>query len=45
MKVAAVPSVAVPYRVPVFMACTLLALIINYLLGKDMASDTLSYHL
>jgi hypothetical protein len=26
------------------MACTILALVINYLLGKDMASDTLSYH-
>jgi hypothetical protein len=45
MKIAAIPSVAVPYRVPVFMACTIASLLINYFLGKDMASDTLSYHL
>lgn len=32
-------------RVPVYAACTLLALITNYLLGKDMAWDTLNYHL
>ena len=37
-------SVAVR-RVPVYAACTLLALITNYLLGKDMAWDTLNYHL
>jgi hypothetical protein len=29
----------------VYAACTLLALITNYLLGKDMAWDTLNYHL
>jgi hypothetical protein len=34
-----------PYRLPVYIACTVLALIINYFLGKDMAWDTLSYHL
>ncbi len=28
-----------------YIACTVLALATNYLLGKDMASDTLSYHL
>jgi hypothetical protein len=33
------------HRVPVYAACTLLALITNYLLGKDMAWDTLNYHL
>jgi hypothetical protein len=32
-------------RLPVYAACTLLALITNYLLGKDMAWDTLNYHL
>ena len=32
-------------RLPVYVACTLLALITNYLLGKDMAWDTLNYHL
>jgi hypothetical protein len=45
MKTAAKPGVAAPYRLPVYMVCTMLALIANYLLGKDMASDTLSYHL
>jgi hypothetical protein len=45
MKIAATPSVTAPYRLPVYIACTLLALIVNYLLGKDMASDTMSYHL
>ena len=45
MKIAATPGVAAPYRLPVYMACTILALVTNYLLGKDMASDTLSYHL
>jgi hypothetical protein len=45
MKIAATAGVDPPYRLPVFMACTILALVINYLLGKDMASDTLSYHL
>ena len=34
-----------PYRLPVFVACTLLALVTNYFLGKDMASDSLSYHI
>src|ERR1700679_1093340 len=34
-----------PYRLPVYIACTVLALVINYLLGKDMAWDTLNYHL
>src|ERR1700723_4433984 len=38
-------SVAAPYRVPVYIACSVLALITNYLLGKDMAWDTLNYHL
>jgi Glycosyltransferase family 87 len=45
MKIAAAAGVAAPYRLPVYLACTMLALVINYLLGKDMASDTLSYQL
>jgi hypothetical protein len=45
LKTAVTPGVAAPYRLPVYLACTILALVINYLLGKDMASDTLSYHL
>jgi hypothetical protein len=45
MNVAAMPGVAAPYRLPVYMACTILALVTNYLLGKDLAWDDLSYHL
>src|ERR1700722_8337234 len=45
MKIAATPDSGVPYRLPVYVACTILALFTNYLLGKDMPSDTLSYHL
>jgi hypothetical protein len=33
------------YRLPVYIACTVLAVLTNYLLGKDMAWDTLGYHL
>ena len=33
------------YRLPVYLACTVLAVVSNYLLGKDMAWDTLNYHL
>jgi len=36
---------AAPYRIPIYIACTVLALITNYHLGKDMAWDTLNYHL
>ncbi|HME38531.1 MAG TPA: hypothetical protein VKG63_06170, partial [Steroidobacteraceae bacterium] len=32
------------HRLPVYAACTVLALVTNYLLGKDMAWDTLNYH-
>ena len=32
-------------RAPVYIACSVLALVTNYLLGKDMAWDTLNYHL
>jgi hypothetical protein len=45
MKIAATQGVAAPYRLPVYIACTVLALFINYFLGKDMAWDMLSYHL
>jgi hypothetical protein len=36
---------AASHRLPVYVACTLLSVVTNYLLGKDMASDTLHYHL
>ena len=46
MKIAATAGIdAPPYQLPVYIACTVLALATNYFLGKDMASDTLSYHL
>src|SRR6266436_7772641 len=45
MTIAATQGVEAPYRLPVYMACTILALVTNYLLGKDMAWDELSYHL
>jgi hypothetical protein len=38
-------GVAVPYRWHVYFACVALALACNYVLGKDMAWDTLNYHL
>jgi hypothetical protein len=34
-----------PYRLPVYIACVVLAIACNYILGKDMAWDTLNYHL
>jgi len=40
-----VSGTASAYRLPVYIACTALALVCNYLLGKDMPSDTLNYHL
>ncbi|MDB6088884.1 MAG: hypothetical protein JWN85_1668, partial [Gammaproteobacteria bacterium] len=33
------------YRLPVYIACTILVVAANYLLGKDMAWDTQQYHL
>jgi hypothetical protein len=33
------------YRLPVYIVCTVLALVTNYLLGKDVAWDMLNYHL
>jgi hypothetical protein len=38
-------GIAVPYRWHVYFACVVLALGCNYILGKDMAWDTLNYHL
>jgi hypothetical protein len=38
-------DVAVPWRWPVYSGCMVLALACNYVLGKDMAWDTLNYHL
>jgi hypothetical protein len=38
-------SLAIPYRRHVYFACVVLALASNYVLGKDMAWDTLNYHL
>src|SRR5215472_16459316 len=32
-------------RLPVYLACTVLAVVTNLLLGKEMAWDTLNYHL
>jgi len=40
-----VSAPAVAYRPLVYIACTVLALLCNYLLGMDMAWDTLNYHL
>jgi hypothetical protein len=42
MPLAAVGPVTL-YRLPVYIACTVLALVTNYVLGKDMAWDTLNY--
>jgi hypothetical protein len=35
---------AVPYRLYVYAACTVLAVALNYVFGKDMAWDQLHYH-
>jgi hypothetical protein len=45
VNLTAARGVTATYRVPVYIACTAFALIVNYLLGKDMAWDTLSYHI
>jgi len=45
VNLTATRDVTAPYRVPVYIACTVFALIVNYLLGKDMAWDTLNYHI
>lgn len=38
-------GVSAPHRIPVYFACTIVSLLINYVLGKDMAWDMLNYHL
>jgi hypothetical protein len=45
LPVVAVGRGAVIPRLPFFLACTLLALLVNYALGKEMAWDLLNYHL
>ena len=44
-RITDVGGMAVPYRRQVYFACVVLALACNYILGKDMAWDTLNYHL
>jgi hypothetical protein len=44
-RITEVGGLAVPYRRHVYFACVALALACNYVLGKDMAWDTLNYHL
>ena len=41
----ALSGVVTSPRVYVYVACTVLALVTSYLLGKDMRWDTLDYHL
>ena len=43
--IAKVGDMAACYRWQVYLACVALALACNYVLGKDMAWDTLNYHL
>jgi hypothetical protein len=45
LQLAVPDTAAAPYRIPVYIACSVLALVTNYLLGKDMAWDALNYHL
>jgi hypothetical protein len=35
---------ASPYRLPIYLTCTAVALLTNYFLGKDMSWDMLNYH-
>jgi hypothetical protein len=44
-RISSVSGVAAPYRWPVYFACVAVALACNYVLGKDIAWDTLNYHL
>jgi hypothetical protein len=44
-RIAEESGTAVPYRWQIYLACVVLALACNYVLGKDMAWDTLNYHL
>src|SRR5258708_6795441 len=42
-RIAEIGGIEVPYRRHVYFACVALALACNYVLGKDMAWDTLNY--
>jgi hypothetical protein len=44
-RITEISGAAVPYRWQVYLACVVLAVTCNYVLGKDMAWDTLNYHL
>jgi hypothetical protein len=44
-RIAEIGETKAPYRWQVYLACVVLALSSNYILGKDMAWDTLNYHL
>jgi hypothetical protein len=44
-RITEIGGIEVPYRWHVYFACVALALTCNYVLGKDMAWDTLNYHL
>jgi len=39
-----VDTAATPFRVPVYIACTLLSVVLNYAFGKEAAFDSLHYH-
>jgi hypothetical protein len=41
---AGIDEQAAPYRVYVYAACTALAVVLNYVFGKEMAWDLLNYH-
>jgi hypothetical protein len=45
VPVAKMGVTAKSYRVPIYIACTVVAVLTNYLLGQDMAWDTQNYHL
>jgi hypothetical protein len=40
-----ISGAAALYRLPVYVACTVVALVITYSLGKDVTWDTLHYHI
>src|SRR5277367_3457895 len=44
-RIPGVNGMALPRRAQVYLACVALAVACNYVLGKDMAWDTLNYHL
>ncbi|HEX4025932.1 MAG TPA: glycosyltransferase family 87 protein [Steroidobacteraceae bacterium] len=45
VRVAGESDVVAAYRLPVYIACVVVALLTNYHLGRDLAWDTLNYHL